>query len=156
MAMQFLAPIFYQRAGDASDSKRNTDVKKMSWLLGCSVLGVTLFAFLIVFFSHAYLFHLFVAKEYASVSYLLPWLILSGGIFAAGQTISLDLMSQMKTNSMVAPKIITALGGGILNFVGAYLFGIKGIVFANVIFSASYFIWMILISRRYFGELVAA
>jgi O-antigen/teichoic acid export membrane protein len=147
MAMQLLAPIFYQRAGDASNIQRNANVKKLSWHLTCFFIGVTFVVFLATFLFHTQIFHIFVAKKYAFVSHLLPWMVLAGGVFAAGQTISLDLMSQMKTHTLIAPKIITALLGVALNVTGAYLFGIKGIVFASVLFAVSYFLWMAALSK---------
>lgn len=148
MAMQFFAPIFYQRAGDASDSRRNANVNSLSLGLTVLALGVTGAAFVGALLFHAQIFLIFVAKEYGAVSYLLPWVILAGGVFAAGQTIALNLMSQMKTRTMMTAKIITALLGVTFNFAGAYWYGTTGIVIAGVSFSVSYFLWMVALSKK--------
>lgn len=148
MVMEFVAPILYQRAGDASDGSRNATVIKLCWRLTSVTLGMTATAFLVAFLFHIQIFQLIVAKEYAIVSFLLPWIILSGGFFAVGQTIALNLMSQMKTHTMLVIKIVTALCGAIMNVVGAYYFGIAGIVFAGILFSITYSLWMALQLRR--------
>ncbi|MBU2623826.1 MAG: lipopolysaccharide biosynthesis protein [Proteobacteria bacterium] len=148
VAMQFFAPIFYNRAGDANDSLRTANVNRLSYYLTGLTLAVTSCAFLLSYLFHMKIFRLFVAKEYASVSHLLPWMLLAGGLFAAGQSISLNLQSQMKTRIMMVPKIITALLGVFLNIAGAYLYGTSGIVMAGVLFSASYFLWMAVLSKR--------
>jgi O-antigen/teichoic acid export membrane protein len=153
MSMQFLAPIFYQRAGDASESRRNANVTSLSWRLTWFILGVTGCALLVGFLLHTQIFQVFVGKEYASISYLLPWMLLAGGVFATGQTISLNLMSQMKTHAMMPAKITTALLGVTFNFIGAYLFGIEGIVFANVLFSILFSLWMAMLSIRTAADL---
>jgi len=145
---QFLAPILFQRAGDASDARRIDEVQKLSWRLTGLELGLTGAAFLVAITLHAQIFSVFAATEYASVSYLMPWMLLAGGIFAAGQTVSLDLMSQMKTQVQVVPKIATAVLGVTFNFTGAYLFGITGIVSANILFATIYFVWIVMISRK--------
>jgi O-antigen/teichoic acid export membrane protein len=150
--MQFLGPIFYQRAGDASDSRRNENVSKLSRRLTGLTLALTGAVFLIAFLFHTQIFRILVAKEYASVSYLLPWMLLAGGVFAAGQTIALDLMSQMKSHTMVVAKIATSLLGIIFNFAGAYFLGIKGIVVAIVLFSVLYSVWLAAISKRSAAE----
>ncbi len=147
IAMQFFAPIFYQRAGDASDSRRNANVNSLSWRLTGLALGVTGAVFLLALLFHAQIFQIFVAAEYVSVSHLLPWVMLAGGVFAAGQTIALNLMSQMKTHTMMAAKIITALLGVAFNLAGAYWYGTTGIVIAGILFSVSYFIWMTVLSK---------
>jgi hypothetical protein len=74
-------------------------------------------------------------------------MLLASGFFAAGQTISLNLMSQMKTQTMVVGKTVTALLGVLLNFAGAYLYGTAGVVIAGVLFSVLYFFWMVLLSK---------
>lgn len=153
ITMQFLAPILYQRAGDASDIQRRSNVNRITWRLTCFVLGVSCLAFLIAVLFHSQIFRIFVAKEYGPVSYLMPWMVFSGGIFAAGQTIALNLMSQKKTFTMMWAKIFTALFGIALNFIGAYLFGTKGVVCAGFLFTVSYFLWMLVLVRSEGGKI---
>ena len=148
LLVQFLAPILYQKAGDASDSIRVANVGRMSrYLLGVIVV-VSAIAVLLTHIFHRELFRLFVARDYASVSYLLPWMIAAGGLFAAGQSISLNLMSQLKTRVIVRPKIYTAVLGVSINFVGAHFYGISGVAVAGVIFSAAYFLWVAALLAR--------
>jgi O-antigen/teichoic acid export membrane protein len=148
MVVQLLGPILFQRSGDASDSRKNADVSRLTLRLTWFILGLSTIGFAIAFMFHTQIFQIFVAKEYAIVSHLLPWMLFSGGVFAAGQTVALDLSCQMKTQIMITPKIITALFGTILNFVGAYFYGVTGIVIASVLFSGSYFIWMVVLSKH--------
>lgn len=148
IAMQLLAPIIFQRAGDGSDSQRNADVSKLSWRLSRYCLGLTVLAFGMAVLFHAQIFRIFVNKEYASVSYLLPWVLLSGGVFAVGQTLELNLASQMKTPTLVMAKIVTSLFGVLIYFAGALLLGIIGVVFASVFISLLYSTWIIVLSSR--------
>lgn len=148
MAAQLLTPIFYQHAGDGSDSERNAKVNSLSWRLTGLALGMTGIVFLVAMLFHTQIFQIFVAKEYASVSRLLPWMMLSGGVFAASQTMALNLMSQMKAHTMMAAKITTALLGVAFNFGGAYWYGIEGIVIASLLFSVSYLLWMLMLSIK--------
>lgn len=148
MAVQLLTPIFYQRAGDASDFRRNANVSDLSWRLTAFALGVTAISFILALLLHAQIFNILVGKEYASISYLFPWMLLAGGIFAAGQTITLNIMSRMKTRSMVKAKIVTAIFGICFNYAGAYMFGIKGVVFAGVLFASLHFLWVAILSKK--------
>lgn len=148
LAMEFLAPILFQRSGDGRSSVRNADVNRLSWRLTFGALGVALLGFLLGLIFHRHLFQLFVNIKYHSVSYLLPWMLLSGGFYAAGQTITLNLMSQMKSRAMVEVKIFTALTGIILNFSGAYYFGLNGVVVAGLIFAVGYFFCMSMLALR--------
>jgi len=152
-AIQFLAPVFYGRAGDASDARRTASVRKMSRNFTVFCLIATVGLFLIAYLFHAEIFGIFVAAEYASVSYLLPWVMLSSGIFAAGQAIALNLMSHLQTQDMVAVKVITALLGIVANVIGAYLYGLKGIVIAGFVYAVPHSLWMLgLVSRLEKGK----
>jgi O-antigen/teichoic acid export membrane protein len=148
MVSQFFTPIFYQRAGDANNSQRNNSVNDLSWRLTFLGLGTTGVLFLVALLLHSQMFRVLVAAKYASVSYLLPWMLLAGGFFSVGQILAINLMSRMKIYGMAIAKIITALLGVLLNFAGAFWYGISGIVFANVFFSAVYLFWMVLLAGK--------
>jgi O-antigen/teichoic acid export membrane protein len=148
MALQLLAPIFYQRAGDGTDRQRNIHVGKLGWYCALVTLGVTGVAVLGALLVHGQIFHLLVAAKYTSVSPLLPYMFLASGIFVGSQMLELSLMSQMKTRMMIVAKITAAVVGVALNFVGAFLYGIEGVVVAGVMTSVFYFLWLGILSRR--------
>lgn len=142
MAVSFLGPILYQRSGSATDHARNTSVHRTAWRLTFGCLIVSTLAFVFTFVLHNWIFHLLVAAKYYSVSYLLPWMVLAGGIFFAAQMLSLKLLSEMKSTAMTVAKIVTAILGATLNIYGASRFGLLGVVGALLAFSSIFFCWM--------------
>ncbi len=149
MAVSFLGPILYQRSGDATDHVRNSNVHQLSWRMAHLSLIFTLLGFTITFALHEWFFRLLVASEYRGSSYLLPWVVLAGGFFSAGQILALKLMSEMKSSTMTTAKIVTALIGILLNITGAVLAGIQGVVGAIVAFSCIYLVWMAVLAQRF-------
>ncbi len=152
LVVNFLGPIMYQRSGDATDMLRSASVHRLSWQMTQLALVVTLIVVTSTYFLHDFLFDWLVAAQYRDCSYLLPWVGLAGGLFAAGQTLSLKLMSEMKSSMMTSAKITTALTGTLLNVIGASLAGIDGVVIALIIFSLSYFVWMAFLSRHPYNK----
>lgn len=148
LAVSFLGPILYQRSGDATDSDRNATVHRLAWRITFFSLFITVIGFVFVLFLHGWIFRLLVASQYQSVSYLLPWMVLAGGLFAAGQVLSLKLMTDMKPAVMTLAKIVTALLGVLLNIYFASVAGLNGIIGALVCFSVIYFMWMALLTFR--------
>jgi len=148
MGVQLLGPIYYQRAGDATDAGRNAGVDRLNGRICGLALGITALCFLVDLVFHGLIFRLFVAAGYRAESHLLPWLALAAGLFATGQIISLNLMSRMRTHTMVTAKIVTALLGVACNVLGAYFFGVQGVVAANVLFSTVYLLWMTALLRE--------
>ena len=147
LATAFLGPIMFQRSGDATNVARNEGVHDLSWKLTILALLVTIAAFTVTWFLHDWLFQILVAVEYRKTSYLLPWVILAGGIFASGQMLALKLMSELKSGSLLVPKIVTALLGVFFNVMGAAFAGIHGVVGALIGFSAVYLFWMVMLGR---------
>ncbi len=147
LSMTFLAPILYQRAGDATSAQRNQNVHQAIWRITIAALLLTGLAALTTAILHEWLFRLLVAAEFRLISYLLPWVILAGGVFAAGQMLSLKLMSEMKARELLVPKITTALVGIGLNILGASVAGVEGVVAALVAFSIIYLAWLIVLAR---------
>lgn len=143
LMVQLVAPIFYHKAGDGSNKMRVQHVYRINnWLILVS-MGLTLIGTIIAFFLHHQIFSLLTTSQYAEISWLMPWMVLSGGIFAAGQFASLSLMSGKKTRSLIAPKVLTALLGILLSFTGAAWLGLPGVVSAGIIFSCVYLVWIL-------------
>ena len=148
MAMTFLGPILYQRSGTSTDDARNTSVHRIAWQITLVGLFVTVLAFVLAFLLHEWIFELLVDTQYRSVSHFLPWMVLAGGVFAAGQMLALKLMSEMKASAMTAAKIVSAILGLVLNVCGAVQFGLAGVVAALVMFSSIYFSWMVWLAKH--------
>ena len=153
LVMQFLEPIFYQKSGDGTDKNRLLIVAGLNMKLAMLMAAGICIIFVLTWIYHVRIFKIFVDQKYLCISYLLPWMILAGGIFAIAQTISLNILMQTKTHSLIAPKIITALAGIALNLTGAYLYGVKGVVASAVLFSLLYCIWLIILSKINFSRL---
>ena len=148
LTFSLVAPILYQRAGDASDHRRNKNVSSIIWRIAIVSLVLTVFAFFVAWNLHDWLFQWLVAENYHSVSTYFPWMILAGGLFAMGQMLSLKLMSENRSNKLLFAKIGSAIVAIAANFFGAYWFGIAGVVFGLVMFSVVFLIWVILASTR--------
>lgn len=148
MVMSFLSPILYQRAGAAVDHVRNKAVHRLVWFVALGGLLLTVLAFVLSLLLHTWVFRLLVSESYREVSYLLPWVVLAGGVFAVGQMLALKLFSEMRPASMSRAKIVTALMGIGLNIYGAWKFGLPGVVGALVTFSGIYFLWMVWLARH--------
>lgn len=148
LATAVFGPILYQRSGDATNHSRNSDVHKLCWRTAQLSLACTLVGVVIAWSMHGLLFRLLVATKYRETSYLLPWMILAGGLFAASQVFGLKLMSEIRSTEMLTAKIVTALLGTGLCVAGARLAGINGVVSALVIFSATILLWLALLARR--------
>lgn len=136
--VQFLAPILFSRAGDASNSGNvlasvATNRRLVHVAIAASLIGAALASIL-----HRPVFELLVGPEYRSVSRYLPWMILSGGLFAAGQLAGLVPMVRLNSRELLFPTTATAVLGIVATAIGARFFGIPGVVAASVVFSLAY------------------
>ena len=144
----FISPILFRLSGNATNENSNISVHLIVCRIAYFNIFITGLLFAFTYFYHEWIFSLLVAATYHSASYLLPWVILAGGLFSAGQTLSLRLMCEMLPASLTLPKISTAILGVGLNIYGASHFGLRGLVAALVGFSAAYLCWMACLSRR--------
>lgn len=148
IASQMITPVLFSRAGSGDDPVRVTDTIKTNSIFIAATVVITI---VFVAFSHTFhkeLFSLVVAPEYRSVSYLLPLLVLSGGLLAIGQMTNITFFVKANTQVLIYPKIVTAVFGVLLNYLGAYFYGLIGVVVAGVIFSLVYLFWIIIVYRH--------
>ncbi len=143
-----LTPIIYQKAGDGEDVERKQQVISLTNKILISGLIVSFVTFTISLLSHQLIFKFFVDSRYYEVSYLFPWMVLSGSLFSVGQTCSIKLMAELKTFVLLPIKISTSILGIVLNVLGAKYYQINGVVGANLIFSIVFLIAILIFSQR--------
>jgi O-antigen/teichoic acid export membrane protein/glycosyltransferase involved in cell wall biosynthesis len=146
LTLQVAGPILFEKAGLGSSRERLAGTRHRITQLMYVSLGLTLAVCLFFLMFGGIIMDVLTGSEYHSSSVYLPWLSLSGGIFAAGQILSLEFLAQLKTAVLARVKILTAVLGTALNFVGASLYGISGVVAAGVIFAFVYLIWITALS----------
>lgn len=148
LATTLIGPILFRRSGDAQDASRNRSVHTLSWRLTQLTLVLTGLCVVFTWFFHGFIFHYLVAAGYREVSYLLPWMVLAGGLFAASQVLGLKILSDLKTHALTWPKVVTSLLGVFLSFSGAHFYGLAGVVGGMVCFSLAVFIWFTVLTWR--------
>jgi len=146
--VQLMAPILFQRAGTGGDRARLQRVFELnrnvvSWALTACLLGTAG-----LYVLHTTIFRVFVAPAYWSVSYLLPWMGLAGGLFACGQIATLSLLSEASSKALLAPKIVCAVLAAGLYFLGAWAFELRGVIAAGVLVSGTYLTWILKLTRN--------
>jgi O-antigen/teichoic acid export membrane protein len=145
---QLVGPVLFARAGDGSDAVRVQSARALTRRLVLAVAGITVLATTLAWVLHEPVFRLLADARYREVSPLLPWMVVSGGLFAAGQTSILSVLSGASTRQLIAPKITTATVGAALAFGGAAWGGLAGVVFAGVASSAFYCAWALALAER--------
>jgi hypothetical protein len=76
----------------------------------------------------------------------MPWVLLAGGSLAAGQVLTVKLLSEMNSRALLVPRLVTSLGGTVLTLMGARFAGIDGVVGAAVLFGFAQLAWLAVIA----------
>ena len=139
----FLTPIYFSRVGDATNKIQNDSVKKLTSMLAISTLILIIISVIIAIIYHKSIFSLLVNEKYLSVSRYLPWMLLSGGLFALAQIYSLRLQSLFMMDKLVFSGIIISIAGVIFSFICTKYAGVFGAIFGSFLFSTTYLFLML-------------
>lgn len=145
--IQTITPLLYNKAGDGNNDvllAESTNVTRKITLL--SIL-ITMAGFFLAIFFSSYLLRLLSNVKYVELSYLFPYMVISGGIFATAQILSIDFQSRMKIRQLLFIKIATSIFGVLFSGVAIYYFGLIGSVISSVVFSLSYLLSIIYFSK---------
>lgn len=148
LALSTIAPILYQRAGDATDPDTQERVRTAVSRLALFTLCATAGAGITAAFFHSEIFALVLAADFRPISHLLPWVLLAGGVFGTGQLLAHVPMSQMRSHVLTTPKVVTALIGVAANYFLASKYGLGGVVAALLCFSTVYLAFMAALVMR--------
>lgn len=148
LLLTLVAPVAYQRARAGFDASATRRARSLLVRLTAGAIGLTLLAAAAAWFFHAWLFTVLVGAEFRSASYLLPWVVMAGGLFSAGQLLSLNSFVELDSRSLLIPKIVTAVFGVACSFAGARYFGSNGVVAGLLGFSVAYLVWILTLARQ--------
>jgi len=148
LALTFLTPILFARAGDATSGVRNDNVNTFMIRI---IIGGVLFAFSATAFTalfHEDIFKLLVSDNYQLNSHYLPYMAFAGGVFSTAQVIATLPMCLNRPKSLLKASIGSSLIGIAASFLGVYFFSIQGAVAAMLIHSISYFVFCCFSARK--------
>jgi O-antigen/teichoic acid export membrane protein len=143
MITQLVAPIMFARVGVGGDATRTRGAARLCAMLALAMLVATLVLAGMTAVAHQQIFELLVGPQFRTFSYLLPIAIMAAGVFNTGQIVSLVPMALGDSRALLLPKIGTALLALALNAIGAFLFGIPGVLVAALIFSCCYLVCVV-------------
>jgi O-antigen/teichoic acid export membrane protein len=146
LIMSLLGPIVYQKSGNLLDRSKNESMRIIVYNTIILNLSITLMLFIITALYHREIFFLTVSLPFREYSGMMPWFILGAGLFNAGQALTLKIASELQTRKLISIKIVTAILGFCFNIIGAWIFGIQGVIASLVLISIIYFIWIFIIS----------
>lgn len=141
-AVQLISPIVFSWAGDGTKAQRLNRAHRLNLTFVLCTLALAGVAAAIAARYHEFIFRHLVAAPYRGISGMMAIMVLSGGFCAAGQVISIALMTGKKTSRLLAPRIGTGVVGVLLMFVGAKYFGVPGVVWAGLASYLAYFVWV--------------
>ncbi len=147
MVTTLLAPIYFQRVGDAMDMVRVDAVFILGWRIMSIALTLLLAAVLASYFLHEFIFSLLVAKEYSQISYLLPGMVLSAVLYEGSRFLTIVLQAEKTVNTLILPNNISYLIGMALILAGAYWKGLEGVVVASVLHGIIRIFWIMTVFR---------
>lgn len=142
---KFLAPIFFEKAGDASDESRNKRVSALNLKVILFALAITFIGFLFTLFFYERIFEIIVDERYWKYAYMLPYMVLAGGLFTATQLSNLSIMSKLATKQLLIPIIATSIGCVCLYALLSRAYSVEGIVYSYLIFTVFQFAWIMYI-----------
>jgi O-antigen/teichoic acid export membrane protein len=94
------------------------------------------------------IFSVLADERYAAAAPLLPALVLAAALNSCGQAAAQAFMITRATARLIPPKLGTAVAGVSLNLIGALLFGLAGVVAANLMTAFIYATWMMVLHLR--------
>jgi O-antigen/teichoic acid export membrane protein len=150
---QLFEPLVYARAGSGADAQLIRSAFRMNGLVLAGCGAAMLLVVLIEYLGHALIFSIVVAPEYQDVSAMLPLAGLSGGLYSLGQLFAMGSVVLGGSRILLLPKIGSALAGTALNVVGAYSYGLVGVLAASVLTGVLYLLWVALIAIKRYREL---
>lgn len=148
LIVQLITPILFSKIGDGSCLESKKQSKKIMVKLAYFGIMATVIFSLIAHMFHSEIFGYLVGRQYRQISYLMPWIVVAGGVIGVSQILSAQLLGEFRVKELMLVSVITGILGTILNIGLIYTHGINGAIAALCIYSVMNFIWIMIILIR--------
>lgn len=135
---QLSSPILFAKAANAKCPVRMLSAIKLNSIFAMGLFIITLAVSCVMWALHRVIGHFFIGEAFSSFSYLLPWFVLSAGIYSTGCQLLLSVQSCLKLKLLLVQNFVSLVFALICNYAGAYFWGLKGAIMASVVFSCFY------------------
>ena len=136
-----LAPIIYQRVGTGDDQTKLLTAFKTCNQITIYFLVLMSFVTLLSIFISNQLILLVSDKSYLPVAHLLPFIILASSIYEATRFYSVAFQAKNLSRELILPNNTCHMLGFVLVLLFAFLWGLNGVILAQVIQAIVSFVW---------------
>jgi len=133
-----LAPIIFEQAGDATSSVRMKAVYRKVEFISFATLVLAILGSFLMWSAHDLIGSMLLGPLYAPHSFLLPWFVLTGGLFASGTQLLLSIQSGLDLKPLLLQRTASMVIALVCYVFGAMQFGLEGAVMGGVAFSILY------------------
>lgn len=138
--ISFLNPIFFSHAGDGTDRQAQHRVRTLNGRIAVSMLIIVLAGSVAVFLLKPLAARFLVSAAYREDVWMLPWLVLSGGLYSVARQFLASIYSGMASGKMIPVSVAGGLLALGLHCAGGWLSGVPGIIAGGVLFSTVFMI----------------
>ena len=147
LSATYLMPIIFSKVGTAKNEEKNRGMHLVIDKILLITFGLTLCGVITAIIFHKVIFTLFTGQEYQGLSPYLPFLVFAGGIFSAAQLVSGRMMAMLQTNRILIASIGSSIIGILAAFIGAFFWGLQGVILSLVIHAITYLLWLLYLER---------
>ncbi len=152
LLINYLRPIYFDRAGNNKKNLIST------YVLGIKIFIIVfcIFAFLIslIFLYREFFLSILLDEKYRSVSYLIGIMMMSALLNESTSFVTLLMQTKKETKPLIIPNGISYTTGLILTILGAYFYGLYGVVMASLLNSLLKFLSFSLLCRNHYKQLI--
>ncbi|QJW91176.1 hypothetical protein HNV11_18230 [Spirosoma taeanense] len=143
LIMQLSAPILFKQASKSYEAAHRLYDSIVFWFI-LLIIGI-------LFITYLYSKEVIILAssiKYAQYAYYLPWMMLAGCLFSAGQIISMKQMIDIQPKKLIQPKIVSSVIEIILLMIFVKRSSISGVIGSSLVANSIYFIWLIILNKK--------
>ncbi|MCH2143432.1 MAG: hypothetical protein MK077_10620 [Phycisphaerales bacterium] len=144
----FMAPLLFEQAGKVKSAAKMRRVYLQVEIASVITISLTIVVAWIAWLIHDWIGDLLLAKAYTSHSYLLSWLILTGGLYASANQFLMSVQSSLSLRPILIQRILGFVIATTCYMVGCHLYGLEGAVAGGVLYATLYLLLSVIIHFR--------